>query len=77
MGSEMCIRDRFRFCTVEFFNLIGDEFANSINFGEQYFVVVIQGENRKFKKKIKKLKPTLFIDGDVRFVVETVDGLTG
>ena len=54
----------FRFCTVEFFNLIGDEFANSINFGEQYFVVVIQGENRKFKKKIKKLKPTLFIDID-------------
>ena len=54
----------FRFYTMEFFNLISGEFVNSVNFGEQYFVVVIQGENKKFKRKIKKLKPTLFIDID-------------
>ena len=54
----------FSYRTVDFFNAIGDEFANTVNFGNQFFVVVIQGENRKFKRRFKKLKPPFWIDID-------------
>jgi len=54
----------FSFCSVEFFNSICNEFAGAIHFGEQYYVVVIQGENKKFRKKMRKLDPVFSIDID-------------
>lgn len=54
--------DFLKFRSLEYYNTIGDEVANTINFGNQYFVVMIVGENKKFKRKFKKLKPPLCID---------------
>ena len=54
--------DTFKFRSWNFYESIGDQIANTVSFGNQFFVIILQGENKKFKKKFKKLKPSLCIE---------------
>ena len=54
--------DFWNFRSWNYYQSIGDQIVNSISFGNQFYVIMLQGENMKFRKKFKKLKPSLCID---------------
>ena len=54
--------DFWSFRSWNYYQSIGDQIVNAISFGNQFYVIMLQGENKKFKKKFKKLKPPLCID---------------
>ena len=54
--------DFWSFRSWNYYQSIGDQIVNSISFGNQFYVIMLQGENKKFKRKFKKLKPSLCID---------------
>ena len=54
--------DFLKFRSMGYYDSLGISIANTVDFGNEYFLIMLQGENKKFRKKFKKLESPLCID---------------